>query len=127
MAKVFFLTRIKMRPMRDQLEKHLSMLRRQGLIEPWHDRRIAPGDLLGDAIDANLLEADIVLLLVSPDFLASEYCYSREMLLAMERHQRGEAKVVPVILRACDWKGSPFGGLPGVAQGWEGHQSLAGY
>lgn len=111
MAKVFFSYSHQDEAMRDQLEVHLTMLKRNGLIETWHDRRIAAGSDFGDAIDANLMAADIVLLLVSPAFLASEYCYSREMTTAMDRHERGEARVVPVILRACDWHDSPFGKL----------------
>lgn len=111
MAKVFFSYSHYDEAMRDQLEVHLTMLKRNGLIETWHDRRIVAGADFGDAIDANLLAADIVLLLVSPHFLASEYCYSREMTKAMERHETGEAIVVPVILRACDWHDSLFGKL----------------
>ena len=60
---------------------------------------------------ANLESADIVLLLVSPDFLASDYCYEREMLRAVERHKAGACTVIPVILRPCDWHDAPFGGL----------------
>ena len=64
--------------LRDQLETHLSMLKRQGFIETWHDRRITAGEPLEAAISGNLERADVVLLLVSPDFLASDYCYDKE-------------------------------------------------
>src|SRR5215211_4186681 len=87
------------------------MLKRQGFIETWHDRRITAGEPLDRAISANLETADIVLLLVSPDFLASDYCYEREMLRAIERHEVGECAVIPVILRPSDWRNAPFGGL----------------
>ena len=97
--------------LRDQLEKHLSGLQRQGLISSWHDRRITAGTALGEAIDSHLDAADTVLLLISPDFIASDYCYEREMNRALERHQKGEARVIPVILRPCDWHGLPFGNL----------------
>src|ERR1700675_3339911 len=97
--------------LRDQLEKHLSGLQRQGIISSWHDRRITAGTELGGAIDSNLDAADTILLLISPDFIASDYCYEREMNRAMERHDRGEAKVIPVILRPCDWHDLPFGKL----------------
>ena len=97
--------------MRDQLEVQLSMLKRQGAIETWHDRRIGAGQEIDGAISGNLEEADIILLLVSPDFLASDYCYDREMIRAMERHHAGDAIVIPVILRACDWHPAPFGKL----------------
>jgi hypothetical protein len=52
-----------------------------------------------------------VLLLISPDFIASDYCYEREMERALERHHKGEARVIPVILRPCDWHGLRFGEL----------------
>jgi hypothetical protein len=97
--------------LRDQLEKHLYGLRRQGIISSWHDRRITAGTELAEAIDSHLGTANIILLLISPDFIASDYCYKREMIRALERHQKGEARVIPVILRPCDWHGLPFGTL----------------
>lgn len=97
--------------LRDELEKHLSILKRQGIIETWHDRWINPGEDFADQIDANLEAADIILLLVSSDFLASDYCYNIEMRRALERHQTGEVVVIPVILRPCDWHTAPFGSL----------------
>jgi hypothetical protein len=100
--------------LRDELEKHLAGLRRQGVISTWHDRRIGPGEELHGQISDQLNEAEIILLLVSADFLASDYCYDVEMARAMERHERGEARVIPVILRPCDWQGAPFGKLMAV-------------
>jgi hypothetical protein len=97
--------------LRDQLEIHLSGLRRQSLIDSWHDRRITAGEEFGAAIDGHIDTSDVILLLISPDFIASDYCYEREMKRALERHDRGEAKVIPVILRPCDWHDLPFGKL----------------
>jgi len=111
MASVFFSYSHKDEDLRDQLEVHLSGLRRQGVISTWHDRRITAGSEFENAIDKNLSEADVILLLVSPDFINSDYCYEREMTRAMERHKNGEARVIPVILRACDWHELPFGQL----------------
>jgi hypothetical protein len=111
LASLFFSYSHKDETLRNQLETHLSMLKRQGLIEAWHDRRIAPGADLDSEIGAQLESADVILLLVSPDFLASDYCYNREMARSIERHEAGEAAVIPVILRPCDWHGAPFGGL----------------
>lgn len=85
--------------LREQLEKRLSMLRRQGLISEWHDRQIAAGTEWAQEIDAHLETASVILLLVSSDFLASDYCYDIEMQRALERHARSEARVIPVILR----------------------------
>jgi hypothetical protein len=97
--------------LRDQLEKQLVMLKRQGVIDTWHDRRIVAGQDINLAIDQHINSDEIILLLVSSDFLASKYCYDIEMKQAMGRQEAGEAVVIPVILRACDWRGAPFGML----------------
>src|SRR5580704_13739721 len=98
-------------PLRDKLEKQLAILTRQGVIETWHDRRIGAGQNIDQAIDEHINSDEIILLLVSADFLASDYCYDVEMKRAMERHRVGEAIVIPVILRACDWHHAPFANL----------------
>ena len=114
MAVVFMSYSHKDESLRDQLEAHLALLKNQGLIEAWHDRRILAGAEVDDAIFDKLEVADVILLLVSSDFISSQYCYSREMMRAMQRHDAGEAQVVPVILRHCDWHGAPFGKLMAV-------------
>src|ERR1041384_5210693 len=96
---------------RNELETHLAMLERQGVIDVWHDRRIGAGEDLDDEISEHLETAQIILLLVSSDFLASEYCYGVEMKRALARHEAGEARVIPVILRPCEWKEAPFSRL----------------
>ncbi|WP_422010919.1 toll/interleukin-1 receptor domain-containing protein [Roseateles sp.] len=111
MASVFFSYSHKDEGLRDQLETHLAMLKNQGLIDAWYDRRIVAGSDVDDSIFEKLETADIILLLVSSDFLSSTYCYSREMQRAMERHDAKEARVIPVILRHCDWHVAPFGKL----------------
>ena len=111
MATLFFSYSHVDENLRDQLEIHLWGLRRQGLIDSWHDRRILAGDEFGAAIDGHIDTADVILLLISPDFIASDYCYEREMRRALDRHQRGDARVIPVILRPCDWHDLPFGKL----------------
>ncbi len=112
MAQLFFSYSHKDEDLRDQLEVHLAMLKKQGVIETWHDRRIIAGDLFDHEIQANLETADVILLLLSPDFLASDYCYDIEVKRAIERHQAGMARLIPVILRPCDWQnGTPFSGL----------------
>lgn len=111
MPTLFFSYSHKDEPLRDQLETHLSGLKRQGIISSWHDRRIIAGTEFGDMIDVHIATSDVILLLVSPDFIASDYCYECEMQQAMERHRRGQAKVIPVILRPCDWHDLTFGKL----------------
>jgi hypothetical protein len=97
--------------LRDELQKHLSLLKRQGLIGGWHDRMLSAGQEWGSEIDRHVNSADIILLLVSPDFLASDYCYNVEMKTALQRHKQSAAVVIPIILRPVDWSGAPFGHL----------------
>src|SRR5205814_636634 len=94
--------------LRDQLETQLSLLKHEGLISSWYDRNIGAGEKWASEINMHLNTAQIILLLISPDFMASHYCYSIEMKRAMERHEAGEALVIPIILRPVDWKGAPF-------------------
>ncbi|EBI2895313.1 toll/interleukin-1 receptor domain-containing protein, partial [Salmonella enterica subsp. enterica serovar Agona] len=97
--------------LRNELEKHLSPLKRTGKITTWHDRRIVPGQEFERQIDHYFSQADIILLLISSDFIASDYCYQVEMKNALERHNRGEAVVIPVILRDCAWHQLEFGSI----------------
>jgi internalin A len=91
----------------NELKTHLSPLERLKLIETWYDRRIVAGEDFGQKINENIDSADIILLLISSDFIASDYCYQKEMERALERHERKEARVVPVIIRDVDWKVIP--------------------
>jgi hypothetical protein len=112
MANVFFSYSHKDEPLRDELEVHLAMLKREGAISAWHDRKILVGDALNGEIYERLNDAQVILLLVSPDFLASAYCYDVEVKRAMQLHEQGRARVIPVILRPCDWQASaPFAKL----------------
>jgi len=96
---------------RSELDKHLSGLKRQGIISSWSDSDIVPGTEWRPQIMSHLNTAQIILLLISADFLDSDFCYSIEMTRAIERHQTNEARVLPIILRPCDWKGTPFAEL----------------
>lgn len=91
-----------------RLEAHLSSLKREGLISTWCDRHIQPGSHWAGIIDQHLNRASLILLLVSADFLASDYCYQIEVKRALERHQAGEAIVIPIVMRPVDWKRTPF-------------------
>jgi TIR domain len=97
--------------LREHLYKHLRLLERQGLLTLWHDRLISAGTDWARTIDANLSSASLILLLISPDFLASDYCYGIEMRRALERHNANEARVIPILLRPVDWQGAPFAHL----------------
>jgi len=97
--------------LKDELEKHLAILRRKGYITIWHDRRIAPGRVWGYEIHTNLTKANIILLLISPDFMASDYCDSVEVKQALSRHEAGECRVIPIILRPVSWQDAAFSTL----------------
>lgn len=97
--------------LREELEAHLAPLRREGRISAWHDRRITAGQDWAQRIDESLERADVILLLVSPSFVASDYCWEIEVRRAMERHEAGEARVIPILLRPTDWHSAPFGKL----------------
>lgn len=94
-----------------ELEIHLSPLRRRGVIVTWHSLNIIPGTNAEEERTKHLNNAQIILLLISPHFLASDYSYDREMMRAIERHQQGEAVVIPVILRPALWEEAPFARL----------------
>ncbi len=124
MAKVFFSYSHDDEAYRDQLEKHLALLRHEGLIESWHDRRILAGADLNQVIDDQLNQADVILLLVSASFLSSRYCYSIEMARALERQSRGgsashsgDRSALRLAATAPQW-------LDGGTQGWQGHHHV---
>jgi hypothetical protein len=97
--------------LRDELEKHLAILQRDRIISSWHDRQLIPGSEWDQEIKTQLRQAQIILLLVSPDFIASDYCWGIEVKQAMEQHRAGKSCVIPIILRHADWQGTPFGAL----------------
>ena len=109
--EVFYSYSHKDAELRDQLDVHLSQLVHDGLIVPWVDRRIEAGDEWRGQIDSHVRSAQIILLLISPDFLASEYCYGLELKIALERHAKEHAVVIPIILRPSDWQSAPFAEL----------------
>ncbi|MBI3843252.1 MAG: toll/interleukin-1 receptor domain-containing protein [Planctomycetes bacterium] len=114
MLNVFFAYSHRDEDLRDELDVHLAQLKRSKIIGTFHDRKIGAGKELDKGISEFLEPADIILLLISPYFLASDYCYEIELKRAMEKHEAGEARVIPVILRPCDWKSAPFGKLLAV-------------
>src|SRR5260221_14091329 len=99
------------RELREELEKHLSTLKRQNIITAWYDGDMSPGTEWESQIIEHLNTDQIILLLISADFMASDFCYSVEMTQAIARHRANQARVIPIILRPTDWKGAPFAGL----------------
>jgi formylglycine-generating enzyme required for sulfatase activity len=112
--KVFLSYSRKDDALREEFSAHLSSLTNQNLIEPWHDRKIDAGTEWAKEIDQNLEEAEIIVLLVSADFINSRYCYSNEMKQALAKHAAKTAQVIPVIIRTCDWQSSLLGVLQAI-------------
>lgn len=119
--KIFYSYSVVDELFRDELEKHLKMLQRFDSIDQWHFRKIIAGEEIDPSIAKELDSADIILLLLSPDFLASTYCYDIEVERAIELHKNGKASVIPIILRTCDWdhQKSPFRNLEGLPKNVE--------
>jgi TIR domain len=93
------------------VRRQLIIFEREGIIVKWHDRMILPGQEWEGVIDDRINRAKIILLFISPYFIESKYCYNTEMQVALKRHDRGDATVIPIILRACPWTNSPLGKL----------------
>ncbi len=109
-VEIFFCYAHKDEEFLNKLKAHLIPLYREGLVDLlWHDRNISAGTEWEREIDTYLNKSQIILLLVSPDFIASENCYSIEMKRALERHEQKEARVIPIILRRVHWHQLPFG------------------
>ena len=96
---------------KDALETHLKILVRKNIINNWHDRKIIPGQEWEKEIDKHLINAEIILLLVSSDFISSDYCYEKELQVAMGRHESNQAVVIPIVVRPSDWSETPFSKL----------------
>lgn len=90
----------------DQLHTHLVPLQREGFIDTWFDREILAGSGIDSEVDEELRSCELFLPLVSPNFLASDYCVEREMQQALKRHEAGEIRIVPIIVEPCDWASS---------------------
>lgn len=109
--EVFFSYSHRDEALRDELAKHLSILKQQGIIDVWYDREVTAGSEWESTISSHLNSADVILLLISADFLASQYCYDIELRRVLERHSAKEARVIPIILRPVDWSGALFSKL----------------
>src|SRR6266851_4048514 len=110
-VKIFICYARKDEALLNKLKTHLKPLQHVSLIDLWYDREISPGTEWEGEISKQLDLAQIILLLISPDFMNSKYCYSVEMKRAIERHEQGDVRVIPIILRHVYWQKAPFGKL----------------
>src|SRR5438105_2803686 len=109
--KLFYCYAHEDKALRDELQVNLSGLRRQYQIRNWYDREILPGEKWEETIDKHLTTADVILLLISPHFVDSDYCYGKELQRALERHRAGNCCVIPILLRPTFWEDTPFGAI----------------
>lgn len=117
--KLFYCYARKDKSLRDELEVHLAWLKRRYQLTTWYDREILPGEEWEQAIDKNLNTAHLILLLISPDFMNSDYAFGKEMERALARHKEGTCRVIPILLRPTYWEEAPFSHLellPGEAR-----------
>jgi len=109
--KVFYSYAHEDKSLRDELEMHIGVLKRNGQINTWYDREIQPGTVWEKELDTHLESADLILLLISSHFIASDYCWGKEMQRALEKHRTGTAYVLPILLRPVYLKGTPVAAL----------------
>ena len=103
--------------MKTELDKALIMLKRSDKIDVWQDRELMAGLEWDKTIMDEITTADIILLLISVDFNSSQYIWDKELAVAMQRNENGEARVIPVILRECEWQEMPYGKLQALPGG----------
>ena len=115
-VEVFFSYSHKDEKLLEKLRAHLANLEHQKIISGWHDRKIGAGEEWGGEIDEHLNAAQIILLLISADFMQSKYCRDIEVTQAVKRHEAREARVIPIILRDVDWEGAPFSHLQALPE-----------
>lgn len=112
--KIFFSYSKNDRTYLEELKKHLATLRRQGKVELWDDNEILPGDKWNNKIHSQLEAADIVLFLLSANMLATDYVWEEEIPLAMRLRKEGKLRVIPIVLKNCDWESTELGELNGL-------------
>jgi hypothetical protein len=93
---------------KNDLAKFLVMLKRNGVLESWDDRQLLAGDKLDVEIERKLLEADLIILLVSQDFISSYYCYEIELQKAFEKANNDSGRIVAIIVDHCTWAETPM-------------------
>lgn len=96
------------RLMLEKLHTHLTQIRREGLLTTWTDHEISAGSRLDDKISSNLQNSQLFIALLSPDYIASRYCYEKEFFTAKEMEKAGKLTIIPVIVEPCDWQNTPF-------------------
>lgn len=118
-ARLFLSYAIEDEPFLEQLLKQLAVLKRRNLLAPWSTQDILPSENWAETSLKKLKEADIIVLLVSAAFLANDDKWENDLEVAMERHRKGEALVVPILVEDCLWELTPFADLLILPRGGE--------
>lgn len=118
-VRIFYSYSVEDQAHQKSLEKHLAILRQTGRIEEWHHRKILAGEHRNYRMKKELVEADIILLLLTPDFIDSKYCYSTEMTFAIQAEEKGLAIVIPLLIRPSSWQDTPLGKLQALPRNGE--------
>ena len=87
-----------------RLQVHLTQMKREALLESWTDNEISAGENLSERIESNLNDSEIFIALLSPDYIASNYCYEKEFQTALKKLEKKEIIIVPIICEPCDWR-----------------------
>lgn len=116
-ARLFFVYSHNDEAVRDELDRRLEALKHGGILETFHDRRIGPGLDWDGEIAQELRDADLVVLLVSPAFLASDYCHTVEIPAALEQQAAGLARVIPILIEPCDFEKTELATLQALPTG----------
>jgi TIR domain len=109
--KVFYSYAHADREWQERLASHLEVFKQQKRLTEWDISAIQPGTELSKEIDHQLSTSDLILLLLSSHYLASRYCSTMEMPRAIEQHERGKARTIPILLSPVSWKQIPPGAL----------------
>jgi hypothetical protein len=124
-TKLFFCYAPEDEPLRKELEKHLTLLERQGYITSWSGGAVGAGEAFRAEIERRIAEARVILLLVSADFLASDHLFEVELKRAFQRRAEG-AEVLGVLLRPADWEHGELRGLEMLPRPRRFDQTVAG-
>lgn len=126
-VKVFISYSHKDESHKEALDEHLAMLKRSKIIDAWHDRKIVAGQDWSKEISKHMEDSELILFLISPSFLSSDYCFNLEMNRAIEMHKQGNAMLIPIVVRPCDWTTCELASIQAVPKdakpitSWENH------
>jgi len=106
------------------LDNHLSALKRNQIIETWNEEEILAGSIREDVIAEKIQQADIILLLLTSDFISSDDIYEKQLQKALQRHKDEETTIIPILMKSCLWESSVIGDLSATMLPWKNKTPL---